>query len=72
MSTVHPLVNIESPSLSTIEEAALRMQTVGKGEGDGEGAFEAEYDGDAETDAVGLGEAPLDGETEDVGPADFV
>ena len=72
MSTVHPVDINESPSLSTIEEATRRTQTVGKGDGEKVGSFEAEYDGDAETDAVGLGEAAVEADTEGVGLTDFV
>ena len=50
--------------MSTTPEAALRTQTVGRGDGEGVGAFEAEYDGDAETDAVGLGEAAVEADCE--------
>ena len=38
----------------------------------GVGAVEAEYEGDAVTEAVGLGEAIADEETEEVGASDFV
>lgn len=54
--TVHPVVSSESPSLSTMDEAALRTQTVGRGEGDGEAITEGETEGVAATDFVGDGE----------------
>jgi hypothetical protein len=53
-------------------EAALRTQTVGRGEGDSEAAVEAEYEGVAKTDAVGLGEAAVEADQEGVGTTDFV
>lgn len=54
--TVHPLVINESPSLSTMDEAALRTQTVGRGEGDGEAITDDETEGEAATDFVGDGD----------------
>lgn len=58
--------------MSTMPEAALRTHTVGKGEGVGVAAFEAEYEGVAETEAVGLGEAAVEADQEGVGTTDFV
>ena len=58
--------------MSTMPEAALLTQTVGRGEGEGVDAIDSEYDAVGLIDAIGLLDAISDADTEGVDPTDFV